>query len=168
MKRVIVITGSTRGIGFATATEFLKQGDRVVIFCRHKAHVEEARRQLALAAPKENILGLVGNVRNSKDVKHLVVQSMKRFGRIDILINNAGIGAYKEIERVSEKEWDDILGTNLKGDFPLYPAGPSIDEETAKRNHYQYFFRPGRSGRSKILCLLRLEIWRRGSDSGCG
>jgi 3-oxoacyl-[acyl-carrier protein] reductase len=117
MKRVVLITGSTRGIGFSTAAEFLKHGDQVMIFCRHKGHVEKARRELVLAAPKENILSLAGDVRNSKDVKRIVAQCMKRFGRIDILINNAGIGTYKEIQRVSEKEWDDILDTNLKGTF---------------------------------------------------
>lgn len=117
MNRVVIIIGSTRGIGFATAAEFLKHGDRVVIFCRHKKHVKKAKRQLALAVPKDSILGLVGDVRNLKGVKHVVVQSMKHFRRIDILINNAGIGAYKGIERMSEKEWDDILDTNLKGTF---------------------------------------------------
>ncbi|MGZ3495411.1 MAG: SDR family NAD(P)-dependent oxidoreductase, partial [Thermodesulfobacteriota bacterium] len=63
------------------------------------------------------ILGLVGDVRNEKDVKRIVAQSLKHFGRIDILINNAGIAAYKELEKTTEKEWDDILDSNLKGCF---------------------------------------------------
>jgi NAD(P)-dependent dehydrogenase (short-subunit alcohol dehydrogenase family) len=50
-------------------------------------------------------------------VKRIVDQCLKHFGRIDILVNNAGIAAYKEIEKVSQKEWDDILDTNLKGCF---------------------------------------------------
>ncbi len=99
MSRVVIVTGSTRGIGFATAAEFLKHDDRVVVFCRHQGHVERSVKELGLASPNENILGLVGDVRDSKDVKRIVAQTMKRFGRIDILINNAGIGAYKEIEQ---------------------------------------------------------------------
>ncbi len=113
MNRIVMITGSTRGIGLSTAVEFLKSGDNVVIFCRHKQHVTKAITQLG----GQNILGLVGDVRREGDVRRIVAQCLKHFGRIDILINNAGIAAYKEIEKISQKEWDDILDTNLKGCF---------------------------------------------------
>jgi 3-oxoacyl-[acyl-carrier protein] reductase len=117
MNRIVVITGSTRGIGFSTASEFLKNGDRVVIFCRHREHVAEAVNQLKAFGAKQNILGLVGDVRRQSNVQRIVGQCLKRFGRIDVLINNAGIAAYKEIEEITEKEWDAILDTNLKGAF---------------------------------------------------
>lgn len=117
MNRIVVITGSTRGIGFSTAAEFLKNGDRVVVFCRHKEHVTEAVSQLAVFGGKQNIVGLVGDVRRQSNVQRIVGQCLKRFGRIDVLINNAGIAAYKAIEEITEKEWDDILNTNLKGAF---------------------------------------------------
>jgi len=117
MNRIVVITGSTRGIGFSTAAEFLKNGDQVVVFCRHREHVAKAVNQLATLDQRQNILALVGDVRNEKDVKRIVVQCLKHFGRIDILINNAGMAAYKELEKMSQKEWDDILDTNLKGCF---------------------------------------------------
>ncbi len=117
MKRIVVITGSTRGIGVSTAAEFLKGGDRVVIFCRHKEHVTKAISQLTAFGERQNILGLLGDVRRERDVKRIVAQSLKHFGRIDVLINNAGIAAYKEIEEITQKTWDDILDTNLKGCF---------------------------------------------------
>jgi 3-oxoacyl-[acyl-carrier protein] reductase len=117
MNRTVIITGSTRGIGFSTSAEFLKSRDRVVIFCRHKEHVTKAIRQLARFGHRENILGLVGDVRRERDAKRIVGQCLRHFGRIDILVNNAGIAAYKEMEKVSQKEWDDILDTNLKGCF---------------------------------------------------
>jgi len=117
MNRVVMITGSTRGIGFATAAEFLKKGDRIVIFCRHEGHGIEAERQLASVGPSENILRLVGDVRKEKDIKRMIGQGLKRFGRIDILINNAGIAAYKSIEVTTDKEWNNIIDTNLKGTF---------------------------------------------------
>jgi NADP-dependent 3-hydroxy acid dehydrogenase YdfG len=62
-------------------------------------------------------LGLAGDVRKEIDAKRIIGQSLKRFGKIDILINNAGIAAYKPIEETTEKEWDNILNTNLKGCF---------------------------------------------------
>ncbi len=117
MNRIAVITGSTRGIGFSTAAEFFKNGDRVVVFCRHREHVAKAMNQLSGLGPRQNILGLVGDVRNERDVKRIVAQCLKHFGRIDILVNNAGIAAYKELEKMTQKEWDDILDTNLKGCF---------------------------------------------------
>ncbi len=117
MEQVVIITGSTRGIGLATAVEFLKNGDRVVVFCRHKDHVSKAGKRLALYGPPDNILSLMGDVRNAKDVKRIVDRCLKHFKRIDILINNAGIAAYKPVEKTNEREWDDIIDTNLKGTF---------------------------------------------------
>jgi 3-oxoacyl-[acyl-carrier protein] reductase len=117
MNRIVVITGSTRGIGFSTAVEFLKGGDRVLIFCRHKEHVMKATSQLAGRGEGQNILGLVGDVRRERDVKRIITRCLKYFGRIDILVNNAGIAAYKGIEKLTQQEWDDILDTNLKGCF---------------------------------------------------
>jgi 3-oxoacyl-[acyl-carrier protein] reductase len=117
MSRIVVITGSTRGIGLATALEFLKNGDRVVIFCRHQRHVEQATDRLRRLADSQKVLGLVGDVRKGEDVRRIVRDCLKRFGRLDVLVNNAGIAAYKEIEKTTERQWDDIMNTNLKGTF---------------------------------------------------
>jgi NAD(P)-dependent dehydrogenase (short-subunit alcohol dehydrogenase family) len=117
MNRTVVITGSTRGIGFSTAEEFLRHGDRVVIFCRHKKHLDEAVGRLSSIGGKEHILGLVGDVRRGQDVAKIVSQCLKSFGRIDVLVNNAGVAVYKPIEKTTEGDWDSIIDTNLKGTF---------------------------------------------------
>jgi 3alpha(or 20beta)-hydroxysteroid dehydrogenase len=117
MNRVVIITGATRGIGLATAAKFLKNGDRIVIFCRHKGHVLKAKEHLVSLGAPENILAIAGDVRKEKDVKRIVEQCLKHFRRIDLLVNNAGISAYKPVEETSEREWDDIVDTNLKGTF---------------------------------------------------
>ncbi len=72
MKRVVMITGSTRGIGLATAAEFLKNGDWIVIFCRHRQHALKAKKHLVSLGPSENILTLTGDVSKEKDVKRIV------------------------------------------------------------------------------------------------
>ena len=110
MNRIVMITGSTRGIGFSTAAEFLKEDDRVVIFCRHKEHVTKAIAELTGFGDRENIFGLVGDVRRERDVKRMVARCLKHFGRIDVLINNAGVAAYKEIEEITQKVWDENRG----------------------------------------------------------
>lgn len=117
MNRTVLITGSTRGIGLATAAEFLNNGDRVVVFCRHKKHLKEATKHLLSFGKKEDLLALVGNVQKAKDAKKIINRCLQHFGRIDILINNAGVAIYKPIEETTEKEWNLIMDTNLKGTF---------------------------------------------------
>lgn len=117
MNRVVIITGSTRGIGLATAKEFIKNDDYVVIFCRHQNHVEQATKELKMHGSPDHILSLVGDVRNLNDVRNVIKATLRSFGRIDLLINNAGIGLFKTIEETTEQEWDDVLEINLKGQF---------------------------------------------------
>jgi NAD(P)-dependent dehydrogenase (short-subunit alcohol dehydrogenase family) len=117
MDRIVMITGSSRGIGYATAAEFLKAGDRLVLSCRHEDHVEEAKKSLAALAAHDGILDLVGDVRKEADVERMVARCLQQYGRIDVLVNNAGTGVVKPIEEMQEWEWDLILDTNLKGPF---------------------------------------------------
>lgn len=119
MGRIVLITGSTRGIGFATAAEFLRRGDRAILLCRHRRHVAEARAALSRSARGDELLGLVGDVRKPADAARLVDESLGRFGRIDVLVNNAGVAVYKPIEATTDRDWDRIIDTNLKGTFLL-------------------------------------------------
>ncbi|MDA8387442.1 MAG: SDR family NAD(P)-dependent oxidoreductase [Nitrospiraceae bacterium] len=116
-KRSVIITGSTRGIGFQTAIKFLAGGDRVVIFCRHRRHAESAVRRLRAYGAEEDILALAGDVRRQKDAERIVDLCLERFGGIDVLINNAGVFIYKTVEETGERQWDAVIGTNLKGTF---------------------------------------------------
>ncbi|MHB8771965.1 MAG: SDR family NAD(P)-dependent oxidoreductase [Syntrophales bacterium] len=122
MERIVIITGSTRGIGFATAAEFLTRGERVVLLCRHQRHVAEARAALSRAGREADLLGLVGDVRKPGDAVRIVAATLERFGRIDILVNNAGVAVYKPIEATTDAEWDRIIDTNLRGTFLLMRA----------------------------------------------
>lgn len=119
--RAILITGSTRGIGLSAAARFLSGGGRVAIFCRHREHVDEALAELSkvskAADSSEHILGLVGDVRKSDDIKRITNATLDSFGRIDVLINNAGVAVWKPTEETTEEEWDNIIDTNLKGSF---------------------------------------------------
>lgn len=115
-----MITGSTRGIGLAAAEEFLQNGDRVAVFCRHKEHVDEAVHELSRDPATDGprvVLGLVGDVRSATSVEHIVDTVLEEFGRIDVLVNNAGIAFWKSIEETTDVEWDEVIKTNLKGSF---------------------------------------------------
>lgn len=117
MGRVVIITGSTRGIGYQTAIKFLAGGDRVVIFCRHRRHAGSAARRLRAYGAEKDILALAGDVRKKNDAERIIGLCLKRFGRLDVLVNNAGVFIYRTIDETHERQWDNVIGTNLKGTF---------------------------------------------------
>lgn len=89
--KVIVITGSTRGIGYGLADEFLKQGCAVVISGRAAAAVESAAGRLAASHDPQRVLGLPCDVTQFEQIQALWAAAVQRFGRVDVWINNAGL-----------------------------------------------------------------------------
>ncbi len=87
--QTVVITGSTRGIGFGMAQEFLKRGHRVVVNGRSEASTQKA--VTALAADKDRVLGVAADVGDYAQVQTLWQKAVERFGRVDIWVNNAGM-----------------------------------------------------------------------------
>jgi 3-oxoacyl-[acyl-carrier protein] reductase len=118
-QRTALVTGSTRGIGKETTSLLLKKGLNVIISSRSQDSVDNVIEEILDKFPskKENILGLKCDVSKHSEVKTLVDVSVKRFGRIDVLVNNAGIVYFKSIMDTTEEEWDKTIDTNLKGVF---------------------------------------------------
>ena len=118
-KYTAIVTGSTRGIGKETALLLLQKGLNVIISSRSQQSVDNVIQEIHDKFPskKENILGLKCDVSKYSDVKSLVDVSVKRFGRIDVLVNNAGIVYFKSIMDTTEEEWNKTIDTNLKGVF---------------------------------------------------
>lgn len=114
--KAAIITGSTRGIGRAIAEALADEGCNVVVSSRHADASAEAAEQIA-ARGHGQVLGVACDVRSNEDCQRLVRDTLKRFGRIDILINNAGIGGFQPVEAMSAEHWDAIIGTNLNGLF---------------------------------------------------
>jgi NAD(P)-dependent dehydrogenase (short-subunit alcohol dehydrogenase family) len=112
--RVSLITGGTEGMGYATAELFLREGAKVVITGRS---AEKGRKALAKLEELGEAAFVRGDVSKAKDAQRMVEGAVRRFGRIDILFNNAGVYVEKLAEDTSEDEWDRVLDINLKGTF---------------------------------------------------
>jgi len=114
-----IITGSTRGIGKETALLLLKKGVNVIISSRNQDSVQNVTKefQLRFSSQKENILGLKCDVTKHSDVKFLVDATLKKFGGINILVNNAGTVFFKSIIETTDEDWYKTIDTNLKGTF---------------------------------------------------
>jgi NAD(P)-dependent dehydrogenase (short-subunit alcohol dehydrogenase family) len=111
-KRVL-ITGATRGIGFATARAFLDQGARVAISGTTATSVTRARDALG----HERTVAAVGDVGSVAGCQRLVAAAVAGLGGLDVLVNNAGVYVEGPFEAVDEAAWDRVIDINVKGLF---------------------------------------------------
>jgi 3-oxoacyl-[acyl-carrier protein] reductase len=115
-KRVAIVTGAVRGIGRAIALRLAEDGFTVVINYRGDEETANALRD-ELAAKGGDALAMRADVTNAEDVAALVEGTLNQLGRLDALVNNAGITRDTLLMRMSEADWDAVLTTNLKGAF---------------------------------------------------
>jgi len=114
MARIILITGGTRGIGYATAEALIKAGNKVAITGTTPDGVATAERALSAGG---QVVGVACDVRDAASVQRAVETVVARFGGLDVIVNNAGVGVGVPIAEMSHDEWDRIIGTNLTGVF---------------------------------------------------
>jgi NAD(P)-dependent dehydrogenase (short-subunit alcohol dehydrogenase family) len=114
--KVAIVTGGTRGIGWAIAERLTAAGLHVAIGARSVGDLREKEALLNRRGPVRAI-GVECDVRRSKDCARLVDKTVAAFGRLDVLINNAGIGAFATVADMPVERWDEIIGTNLSSLF---------------------------------------------------
>ena len=117
MRRAIV-TGGTRGIGRAIANALLIEGGQVMITGRDQAGVDKAVASLiAEGHTPARVAGAAVDVRERAAVDRLVEDTVRRFDGLDVLVNNAGVGAYRNVELMTDEDWSRIIDTNVTGPF---------------------------------------------------
>jgi NAD(P)-dependent dehydrogenase (short-subunit alcohol dehydrogenase family) len=125
--KVALITGGNSGIGSATAALFAKEGAAVVITGRNQERGEQVA--LAITEAGGRAMFLRADVRVAEDCRRAVEQTLERFGRIDVLFNNAGVFYPKTVPECTEQEWDETIDSSLKGAFLMSKyALPSMIE----------------------------------------
>jgi 3-oxoacyl-[acyl-carrier protein] reductase len=112
---VAIVTGGAKGIGLGIAAALARHGRRIAIFDFDRAALDDAASTLAAAGAE--VIGLPVDVTDGESVNRAVEAVVERFGRIDVLVNNAGIVRDKRITKMSDDDWDAVIGVNLKSQF---------------------------------------------------
>src|SRR5688572_14681899 len=113
---VAVITGAGRGIGRATAVELSRNGYRLALAARGANDLAETAR-LARAGAGASVLTVPTDVTKPDEVDRLIARTLERFGRIDALVNNAGLAPVRPVRNMTVDEWRDVIDTNLSAAF---------------------------------------------------
>lgn len=119
--KTVIVTGSVRGIGRAIAEQFARLNANVVISDLDEEMVERAVGEIG-----GTTVGFKADVAKAADIDRLFEKTVERFGRVDIVVNNAGIARDSIMIRMAEKDWDMVLDINLKGAFLVTKAAARI------------------------------------------
>ena len=125
-QKVALVTGAARGIGLATARRFLSEGWRVALL---DIEAELLRGALAALANPEATLALHCDVSDADAVEASIAAVAKRFGRLDALVNNAGIAVFTPLLETSNQDWNRVLAVNLTGPFLCAKAAVPLMQE---------------------------------------
>jgi NAD(P)-dependent dehydrogenase (short-subunit alcohol dehydrogenase family) len=126
--KVVLVTGGNSGIGFATAKRLVSEGATVIITGRDKKRVDQSVQELGAKS-----LGIVADVTKTEDIDRVYSEIKSKFGKLDGLFANAGVATFEPITQITEKSYDNLMNTNVKGVFftlqkaiPLLSKGASI------------------------------------------
>ena len=115
--KVAIITGGSRGIGFATADKFLQEGAKVIITASTQASADKAVAKLKEKYPDSVIAGISPNLADLKSVQDAFVIATAQYGCVDILVNNAGVSESTPFTEYTEETFDKVMDLNVKGVF---------------------------------------------------
>ncbi|MFL9832953.1 SDR family oxidoreductase [Chryseobacterium terrae] len=130
--KVAYITGGTKGVGLGIAKILLQNGVSVAFSGRKKEDVEKVENELKQYS--DNVLGLISDVKILDNESDAVKNIIEKFGRLDFVIANAGLGIFKPVDELSSEEWNDMIDTNLTGVFHTLKA--SVEELKKTEGYY--------------------------------
>lgn len=124
--KVIIITGASSGIGAATAVELARQGARLILAARRVDKLQAIAGKCLEGGGCSGALALQADVAKREDVDRLVALAIEKFGRLDVILANAGYGFLAKIHETTEEQFDDIMATNVKGTWYAMQAAADV------------------------------------------
>ena len=115
--KVAIITGGSRGIGYATADKFLKEGATVILTASSQGSADKAVAQLKEKYPDATVAGISPNLSNLESVRNAFREAASKYGCVDILVNNAGVSESTPFTEYTEETFDKVMDLNVKGVF---------------------------------------------------
>ena len=113
--QVVIVTGASRGIGRGIAQIFANEGAKVVLVGRDESLLKEVKEEIL--SKEENAIYVTADVSSQTDMEKMVQETLKEFGRIDVLCHNAGIYPHSRLETMTLEEWQKVIDVNLTGTF---------------------------------------------------
>lgn len=128
--KVAYITGGTKGIGFAVAQTLLDQGMKVAVSGRSQESVDKALKDF----DNDTVLGVVSNVAKIADEKDAVAKIIDKWGQLDVVLANAGVGNFAPVDEMTDEQWHQMIDTNLSGAFHSLKA--SVEALKKSKGYY--------------------------------
>ena len=166
--RVALVTGAARGIGAATATRLAAEGAAVALADLDETQAQQTAQQID--ASGERTLAIGGNVADGEQVQQMVDRTLERFRRLDILVNNAGITRDNLLFKMSDEDWDAVIGVHLRGAFLCARAAqkPMVEQKygriislssvSALGNRGQVNYSAAKAGLQGLTRTLAIEL----------
>lgn len=120
--KAALITGAGTGIGRAIALSMAGEGAKVALLGRRKGKLDEVIAEIRATSASAEVISIVADITKSADTRNAVAEVETVFGKLDVLVNNAGILSVSTIESIEEEDWDRLINTNLKGPFLMSRA----------------------------------------------
>lgn len=126
--KVAIVTGAGQGIGKGIAIALANAGAKVVVSDLNEEHCQEVAKKIG----EDKAIAIKCDVANKNEVDKLIAKSIEKFGKLDILANNAGIFPFKQFEELTEDDWDKVLDVNLKSMFLTSQAAAKVMKDGGK------------------------------------
>jgi NAD(P)-dependent dehydrogenase (short-subunit alcohol dehydrogenase family) len=160
--QVAIITGAAGGIGLATAKRLASEGARVVIADINQASIDQAVPQVQQAGAPE-VLGSKCDVSKEDDVIATVQATLAKFGRLDVVVNNAGLMQFKPLEQLTSDDWNRLLSVDLLGAFyftkqaflHMKPGGTVVNVSSIHAIETEPLVAPYAAAKAAVLSLTR-------------
>lgn len=132
--KVVIVTGGSRGIGFATVEAFLREGATVVLCASRKETADKAVATLKAADPAAKVEGVCPDLSEYAQVKAMVDEVVAKYGKVDVLVNNAGVSESTPFDSYTEETFEKVMDLNVKGIYncakavlePMSAAGSGV------------------------------------------